>query len=194
MRHFLICLLVLTFSLAGRTQNSDPQLNERLQAYMKLSKDLDFEGLMNYLHPKLFTIAPKEAMAETLKKAYDNDQMHISIDSMAILNIGEDFTVGAARYKKIDYELSLQLRFKDTAITEKREFVNGLLKNLEGSFPGKKVGYAAAQKAFWVKGPDLLFAIKDSPETSWMFLGYNKNPQLIQALFPPEVIAHFKLL
>jgi hypothetical protein len=47
---------------------------------------------------------------------------------------------------------------------------------------------------FIVKGSDFMFAIKDKPQAQWMFLGYQKNPDMINALYPKDVIAHFKLL
>jgi hypothetical protein len=39
-----------------------------------------------------------------------------------------------------------------------------------------------------------MFAIKDNELSDWMFLGYQKNEEMIKLLYPQEVIDHFKLL
>jgi len=39
----------------------------------------------------------------------------------------------------------------------------------------------------------VLIAIKDNPQTPWLFLGDNGNNETVKKLFPQEVIEHFKL-
>ncbi len=196
MKKFLLTLLVAVTVLASAAQvkDSDPQLIQRLNKYMQLSKDLKFDQLMDYTYPALFKIAPKEAILQSFEQAYNNEEMQIVIDSIAIQSIGPDFRQQEARFKKIDYFMSIRLRYKDTALLADADFKNRMLKGLEGGFPGKTINYNDKDHSFAVAGTEMMFAIKEAPVAAWMFIGYNKNPELIKALFPQAVIDHFKLL
>ena len=179
--------------MGAAAQTSDAQLNQRMQTYLQLNKNLNFDALMEYIHPVLFTVAPKEAMKQSLEQAFNNEEMKIRIDSIAILQVGADFKEGEALYKKIDYFMTLSMVFKDNQL-EDEEFRNAMTEGMKQGFAGKQVGYDAAKKAIVVSGSEVMFAIKDTAATPWMFLGYEKNPELIKRVFPPGVIAHFKLL
>ena len=90
--------------------------------------------------------------------------------------------------------MSLQLRYNDTVALADTVFKNNLRNGLEVGFPGKKISYNENNYSYTIAGNEVMFAIKENATAAWMFVGYNKNPVLIKALFPEAVIQHFKLL
>ena len=196
MRKWFLCFLIVLTAFVGKAQvaDSDTQLTRRLHHYMQLSKDLKFEQLMDYMHPALFTIAPKEDILKTFEAIYHNEEMKITIDSIAILAIGPGYKNKERIYKKVDYFMSLQLRYNDTVALADTVFKNNLRNGLEVGFPGKKISYNENNYSYTIAGNEVMFAIKENATAAWMFVGYNKNPVLIKALFPEAVIQHFKLL
>ena len=193
MKKLAFILLFLTTAFIGTAQTTDAQLKQRLNNYMQLNKELDFEKIMDYMHPVLFTVAPKEAMQQTMEQAFNSEEMKISIDSLQVLTIGEDFKEGEAVYKKVDYFMSMSMVFKDNMLEDEsfREMITAGMKEAMGN---KQVSYDEKKKALMITGNEVMFAIKDNPKTEWLFLGYDKNPELIKAIFPKSVIAHYKLL
>jgi hypothetical protein len=196
MRKLVIGFLIAFSSVASIAQdNSDPELSKRLDKYMNLTRELKFEEIMEYTHPKIFAIASKEQLAEVFKQAFDNEEMSIGIDSTAIVGISDAFKLKDATYKKIVYSMNMVVRFKDTISLKEESFIGTMKMAFTNAFPGATVEFNKAKKTFQIKALNIMIAIKDNNATPWMFLGYEKkNGELLKVLYPKEVIEHFKLL
>jgi len=195
MKKLTVLLLSFCFLTATAQKTTDTQLTNRLKDYFALSKSLDFAGTMNYMHPKLFTIVPKEQLISTMEAAFNTQEMKISFDSMSVLAISPVYKSGNALYRKVDYYMSMNIALSDSMDLENQQLATILLASFKQSFPGKRVTVQTATNSIQVAGKDLLFAIKDPKVTDWMFLGYERsNPKLAEQLFPKPVRQHFKLL
>src|SRR5689334_15562703 len=97
----LIIISILSISVFAQGK-PDANLNRRLQTYMKLTRELNFEEIMNYTHPKMFALAPKEEMIKIFRQTYDNDQFRMLIDSTSVIGISPSFKVGVTDYRKVD--------------------------------------------------------------------------------------------
>lgn len=147
---------------------------------------------MEYMHPSLFDLAPKEQLIEVFRNVYDNEAMKITIEKLENGSISDPFNLNSVKYCKVDYSMVMNMKFKDDKLSDSAA-INTMVSSLQEGLPGKEVSYDANGKQFVVKGSDILFAIKDSPQAPWLFLGYDGNNELVKKLFPIEVIEHFKL-
>ena len=191
-----VCLLFVFTCVLGITlsaQDKDTVLQRRVNEYMAMSKNADFEKVMEYMHPSLFKLSPRETLIQVMNETFHNPSMEIAFDSIKVIEIGPAFKLGEASWRKTDYYMSMHLKMADASVYTP-EFIEQMKTGLQDQFPGKEVRYDPATKYFIISGMEIFFAIKDNPGTQWMFLGYQKNPQLINALFPKEVIEYFKLL
>lgn len=195
MRKHLFTLLALLASVVVFAQkSSDPELNKRISEYMRLTEQLKFDEVMDYTHPKIFTIAPREQLVEIFKTSFDNESMKISFDSTGIISISEPFKLESASYRRIDYWMAINITFKDTSALADESFVSNMKTSLANGFPGAKIEYNKATKKFEINTSTLMIAIKDDAQKPWMFLGYQKNDNgLSKMLYPQEVLDHFKL-
>lgn len=186
------CFIIV--SASSQVPVSDRDLQKRLDEYMMFNKQLNFQKLMDYIHPVLFKVVPRDKFVEIFDQSFNNDKMKIVIDSMIISAIGPSFKHGESLYKKIDYYMSMDLILKDTTSKNEEDFVPTMINAIQNGFPDHSVSYDKDSDKFTIKGSDIMFAIKDKPQAKWMFLGYQKNPEMINALYPKDVIVHFKLL
>ncbi len=193
MKKRLFFLLLLTVAFGATAQTTDARLNQRLNDYIQLNKDLNFDKIMDYMHPNLFKIAPREALIESFEEAFNSEDVSMRIDTIRILTASPDFTDGEARYKKLDYYMSMSMYFEGDML-EYPDFRASMEEGMKSTFEKKKVSYDEKKKALVIAGNEVMFAIKDNANAEWLFLGYEKNPQLIKAVFPKAVIAHYKLL
>ncbi len=186
---------LISFFLLAITGFAQPDtaLSKRLEEYIRLNKELKFEELMEYIHPSLFKLAPKDQLIEVFKKVYDNDEMKISIDNLEKRSISDLYALNGVQYHKVDYYMVMRMKFKDESKTLDSSFVNSMTTSLEAALPKKKVSYDAAGNQFFIKGTDVLMAIKDSPKSNWLFLGYDAGNEIIKQLLPMELIEHFNL-
>jgi hypothetical protein len=185
---FVLCALFVNFLVVAQ----DSKLKIRLDEYMRLNRELNFERLMDYVHPKLFTLAPREQLISYFKNIYDNEEMKIRIDSASISAISPVYKLTPGFYHKVDYKMRLTLILNDTAVTNQESFRNLIIANLENSFSGK-VTYNSEKSSFDIAMSSILVAIKDDEKTDWLFLGYDGKQPLIKTLIPAQVLTHFKL-
>lgn len=195
MKKLIVLLLPFLFFAASAQTSTDAQLNKRLKTYMALSKELDFAGVMDYMHPMLFTIVPKEQLVQTMETAFQTPGMKITFDSMAVVAISPPYKTGSATYRKVDYFMAMNITLNDSLDLANKQLADIMVASFQQGFPGKKVSVQAATNSILVYGKDVMFAIKDPKATEWMFLGYDRsNPKLAAQLFPKAVRQHFKLL
>ena len=186
---FFIALCCLS-TLAQR----DTSLQRRLDAYLAANKQLDFEKLMDYIHPKLFDIVPREQMIELFKSIFDNPQMMISMDSMSVIGVSKSFNFKGAEYKKVDYYLRMSLRFKDSTVLKDQDRVSEIQEQVKTSMSAEKIRYVPQNNSLAIDAKKIMFAIKDNPRTQWMFVGYEpQQREMMKALVPEEVLTNFKL-
>jgi hypothetical protein len=172
----------------------DTSLQRRLDEYLAANRQLDFEKLMNYIHPKLFEIVPREQMIELFKSVFDNPQMTISMDSMSVTGISKSFNFNGAEYKKVDYYLGMSMRFKDSTLLKDQDKISQIQEGVKTSMGAEKVKYVAENNSLAIDAKKIMFAIKDNPRTQWMFVGYEpQQREIMKTLIPEEVLTNFKL-
>lgn len=195
MKNLPVFLLSFFFFAAAAQKTTDVQLNNRLKEYFAFSKNLELDKAMEYMHPKLFTIAPKEQIIASMEAAFNQPQMSFSFDSMSVAAISPIYKTGTESYRKVDYYMSMNITLSDSLDLKIPELAAAMQASFKTGFPGKKIVIDTNTNSINVKGNELLFAIKDPKVTEWMFLGYDRNnPQLIKLLFPKAMRQHFKLL
>ena len=187
---FFLFLFSLLFSFA-KAQSDDKALNTRLNEYMAWSSQLNFEKIMDYIHPSLFRIIPKQTMLEALKAPFESNEVKVTLDSLAVLEVSPVFTHNSSDYRKVKYRVVMDMYFTDKEAVENNSFIDLVLSGLQGEFPDSKVSFDKSRKSFHISGTDILIAIKDK-NTQWMFVGTEKDNELMDKLFAKEVREKFQ--
>lgn len=195
MKKYFLVFSAILFSIASFAQhNTDTSFSRRLNDYMRFTRELKFDDIVNYTHPRLFSVATREQLKAFLENSFDNEQMKIGFDSTAVVSVSEDFKSENVNYKKVDYWMAVNVSFKNTAALTDSNFISSMTAALQQGFPDGKIVYNPFRKKFEIQTKGIMIAIKDNDSTPWMFLGYQKNEALIRKIYSPEVISHFKLL
>ena len=195
MKKLIVLLLSFWWFAAQAQKSTDAKLNSRLQTYMSASQQLDFDKVMDLMHPRLFTVAPREQLIETMEQAFNNPQLTIRFDSMRVLAISPAFQLAKETYRKVDYFMQMTITLNDSLDLRQQALSDAMKKSFSAGFPGKEVQINPEKNTIHVAGLDLMFAIKGPGVVEWMFLGYEKkNPQLLKHLYPQQVRQHFGLL
>jgi hypothetical protein len=189
---FLLLSSVLVISSWAQVKSGDADLDKRLAEYMKYNDELNFEKIMDYMHPKLFKIAPRDAIVASMKAAFESEDMKLTMDDLGVTGVGPSFKSAGSEYRKVEYKMTMTIGFTDTTVYEP-EFIEQMTAIYTESFAGKKVTFDKKAKAFVIVGTDILYAIKDAGKP-WLFIGYKNDPELLKQLFSKEVIDHFKML
>lgn len=189
---FLLSVMIMS-TLQAQVKSGDAELDKRLAAYMQANEDKDFETVMEYMHPNLFKLAPKEAILASMKSVFESGEMEIKMSDLGITSAEtKSFVFAGIQYRKVFYKMTISMKFTDTSVYNP-EFIDMMTETFKASFEGKKVSFDQNTRSFIISGTDILYAIKDGGK-EWLFLGFKNDPDMIKKLFPKEVADHYKMM
>lgn len=194
MKSLQLAFLLLFFSLAAPAKaQTDPSLKRRLTEYMALTRSLNFDSLMNYIHPKLFSIAPREQMVAVMKSTFQGDEdIEIRLDSMETGTISKPFIAEGGTYTKIAYSMLIRLRMKEE---DPEKQANSMMMSLFQSQYGKEnVRYDAGTRFYMIRIQTFMVGVKDSESPEWTFLNFKPEDAITARLLPKAVIEQLKQL
>lgn len=194
MKRFLVLLLVSFFFQSNAQKIDDPRLEKRLNDFMAVNRQMDFEKIIDFMHPKLFTLAPRNLLVQSMQKTFANEEMKFSFDSMSLVTITPVFNFEKSNYRKIDYYLGMTIKLSNAMDLKDEEYARIMKAAMEAGFPGKKIIIDSAENSIRVLGNEVMFAIQDVGSNEWMFLGYETGKkELVEKLYPLPVRKYFKL-
>jgi hypothetical protein len=189
MQKIALTLVLFLSGLAVFSQNN-PQLHKRLQLFMEANKNMDFEKIMDYTYPKLFTIATREQMIEVIKSSFDNEEMKVTMDSLKIDSVYQSFAIKQNSYAKIKYSMKMVMKFKlkeEGNEEEKKQMAEMMLPLMKEQFGSNKVRIDDAG-VFHIKTITYMVAIKDEYAKEWCFVNLNENDPLATKILSKELL------
>jgi hypothetical protein len=158
MRKLFFALLLLA-NTACHAQSADRELNEALSHYMTYSTGTAIDQLMNYLYPRVFELAPKEAIAKALKDAYNSEEISIVIDSAAVLQVDSIRKFGKGNYTRFSYLVRMKMKILNNDLAKNTEAIK---KSYYKSIGEKNVHYDDNTGYFTIMQSKEGLAIKDN--------------------------------
>lgn len=172
-----ICLVLLTTLSFG--QANKKQLKSSVETYMKYSKALDSDNIIEQLNPKLFNVVPKEDLKASMDMVLNVPGMDISIDDLSVLSISDIKTINKKKFAIIDYSAVTTMKLTND---EMKASANQMLAAFQQQFGESNVSFNQENNSFAVKAKKQMVAefVKDK----WTFVDYDKaSPQLMELVF-----------
>jgi len=191
MKSIFLSLLFLVFGVIGNAQQ-DTSLVSRVNEMLKLTQLKDLEKVMDFTYPKLFTIAPREALIEVMRNTYETDEYIIELDSVNIVTIFPIFKINDTSYAKVKHTMLMKMKYKepyDTADKESKELMVSLMQQKFGEGNVRFDPIANSLNIFMT--PDMV-GIK-TKSLNWTFANLNEdNPAMLNMLFSKQVLNKLK--
>ena len=183
-----IILVAVSFMVSGSLYSQpDTSLASRLNAMLKFTQTKDIEKVMDYTYPKLFTIAPREMLLQTMQDTYETDEYIIELDSIAVQTIYPVFNINDTSYVKVKHTMLMKMKYKepyDTANKESNEFLINLMEEKFGKGNVRFDVKANSLNIFMV--PDIV-GVKPK-DGLWTFANLDEdNPAMVNMLFSKQV-------
>ena len=191
MRNLFLALLLNSFAVIGNAQE-DTSLVNRLNIIFSFTQAKDFEKVMEYKYPKLFTIVPKKTMIGTMKFAFDSEDFTIELDSIKILKIFPIFKINDTSYVKVRHTMLMKIKFLEPYDSVKKELSEIMVSFMSQKYGGENVRLdPVANSVNIFVTPDMI-GIKDN-SSKWTFVNLNEDkPQILNMLFSKEVLDKLK--
>ena len=157
-------------------------IREKAETYLQATENADWEGVVDMLYPKLFTLSPREAMINTFKNM-EGEGMKIRIHDTAISSISDINTYEEEQYAFVKYSMIMDMQLTGEAFQE--ESIIGMLKNqFEGTYGAENVRFEQESNTFVINADNTMIALAPKNSTDWKFLEYKveMEPMLTQIL------------
>ena len=141
---------------------------------------------MDFTHPKLFTIVPRDKMVEILQRMTKGDGFVITIAPVAPrFNFGEIKKIDNASYSVITYDLTMKMRFTEPVADDELEF---LLASFKTNLKTDNVTFDRKDNSFNIIKKSQTVAVWDKDTNGkWMFVNNSDGP-IKSRLFSEKVI------
>lgn len=195
-------ILALSCSFFISTVNSQTlrdslDLRRDLDSYQRVSMKLDIDSILAFMPPKMFTIAPKNRIKESLESTFINEDFTMGFDTLAygamlpLVKIGNQFCT------MVNYNIRMSITFSgkpDSAL------VNILTEVFSEEYGADNVQIDPKNSArLNIKSPDKkMFALKEPGWDSWKFLedtradADSNQRKIMDMVIPKEVLDFFK--
>lgn len=180
---FYTALLVLA-SYSGFSQDA-ASMKAGAQALIDKTVAKDYNALLDMTYPKLFELAPREAVLESLKSTFDGNQGF----KIVMLPMAPNFVfgpikkIGTQSFAIIDHDNSLQVIWEEPIPADEIENYVGLFKT---NMKTENVSYDAAKKTMNIKAKAKMVAVADeTTKNKWTYLTY--SDQMFAVLFDENI-------
>lgn len=191
----LLFLLSLTTTFA-QTDNADIQ--KTFEDYFKAVEQSNYPKVVDYLYPKLFDIAPKEAMLQAMEEMTTDTNVTIKLHSAVVKKISKTFVLDKIKYAVVKHSFKMTMLFKnnnsDANIKEdgSLDVADFTFKLLKGKYGEENVALDKEKSIIEVFSNSEMYAINDPAYPGWKFLEKKEEMQsLLEQLLPKKVLKKF---
>ncbi|MCW4470512.1 hypothetical protein OGH69_16190 [Flavobacterium sp. MFBS3-15] len=183
-KSFLFSVLLIT-SLNTFAQDKK-SLEERTVLNYSYTASEQYEKLMDFTHPKIFTLVPREKMVEIMQRMTKGDGFVITIAPVAPrFNFGEIKKIDDASYSVITYDLAMKMRFTEPVADSELDF---LLASFKTNLKTDDVTFDKRDNSFNIIKKSQSVAVWDKDSNGkWMFVNNSDGP-IKTKLFSEKVI------
>jgi len=187
---FISLVLLLQITLSAQV---DQRLKERLDSTLMATKAMDFERVMDFTYPKLFTIVPREQLLNMMKEAFQANEFQISLDSLEIIRINPVFTTEEGQFSLIRHKMTMFMKINPAELegdsTESRHMIAEMIKM---QFGDDNVVYEKETQTLKIKILADMVAVKDNYAPEWCFVNFKNDDELSSLLFSKSVLDKLK--
>ena len=175
------------FVLASYTSFSQDAASMKAGAQTLIDKTVakDYNALLDMTYPKLFTLAPREAVLESLKSTFDGNQGFkiVMLPTAPNFVFGEIKKIGNQSFAVINHDNALQVIWDEPIPAAEVENYVGLFKT---NMKTEDVTYDAAKKTMNIKAKAKMVAVADeTTKNKWTYLTY--SDQMFAVLFDENI-------
>ena len=187
MKKIIFLLFLISIIVKGYPQFSgdSTELVKRLETFMQHNRDLDFDKLMNYVYPQVFTLASRDQMIQAMEAAFKNPELAMKMDSLRIERIYPVFAIGNSRYAKVLY--SMRILMTPGQVGDSVD-INGFLALMQEQFGKENVRLHENLKTLIIKQQLAMAAIKDDSSKEWTFLNMKDGDPIMEKLLEKSVL------
>ena len=177
----------MTLSISA--QSHKEIITKEAQTYYDYMTNQNFDGVLDYMYPKVFEMAPREQMKMGMQQMFNSPDMKIEFLNNDITNVSEAKEVDGVTYAAVYYNSKMKMTFVselDKSEEDKSSFIQFMKGTMASQFGEENVKADAETMSLVINMDATMFAIKDPKFDGWKFLGNDDAMQMIVNSIIPE--------
>lgn len=169
---------------------TEESLKKDLDHYLKLTKEVRIDEMLDFVPDALFDIVPQETFCDMFYKVFHNEEMPISIVGIQNLKFYKIIPYENAHYSMVKYGTFIRMDISQLLENEGDE--KKYLDAFKLQFGNDNVTFDKTSKALNVYQENKMFAIATQGGDSWKFINNEANMKgIIEQIVPKKVQNEF---
>ncbi|MEY8849377.1 hypothetical protein AB9K26_11205 [Psychroserpens sp. XS_ASV72] len=183
----LCCLL----SLSSLAQSDKTIIQNHVETYFEYMTNQNFDGVLDYMYPKVFDMAPRSQMKLGMEQMFNAEGMKIAFLSNDVTNVSDLIDFEGKNYALINYNSKMKMTFlseQNQPEEDQKGFLTFMKATMETQFGEGNVTDELETMSLIVNMDATMYAIKDPNYEGWKLLGNDDAMKtLVDTIIPEEV-------
>jgi hypothetical protein len=183
--------IALFFTLFSFAQTDIDTIKKETLTYFKYVENNNSEGVIGYMHPKVFETVSKEELKAGMDQMLKNEQMKIEFLSTDILNVSDVIEHKKSKFCLLEYSNEMKMTFLsevEKSLEEKQTFINFMKSTMEAQFGEGNVEANAENAALNIHIESTIYTVYNSEFEGWKFLANDPNMKAVIDTIIPETV------
>ncbi|MFK7781743.1 hypothetical protein [Psychroserpens sp.] len=184
---FFICFI----SVSAYSQSHKTILIKEANIYFDYMVKQNFDGVLDYMYPKVFEMAPREQMKAGMQQMFNAEDMTIQFLSNVVTQVTDTKNLEGITYAAIFYSSKMKMTFlteEEQAEDDKKGFLMFMKATMQTQFGEDNVVEELSTMSLIIDMDATMFAIDDPKYKGWKFLGNDDAMATIVNSVIPESI------
>ncbi len=186
----ILCVLLLIAILPAYAQDLSTEVQKEYMAYSALLKAKDFDKVLDYTHPGLFEVYPKDQLKAALEQVFNNPQIQIELSDPVLSEFAPAKQVEANHYVKFKSMTVTKMKFgffDELPEADKANALAMMKDNLKAQFGEDNFSYDEKTGFFTVTANNQMLAVSQDKK-GWKFVDVSNKQQrpILEKFIPAE--------
>ncbi|GAB0155203.1 hypothetical protein CHRYSEOSP005_04640 [Chryseobacterium sp. Alg-005] len=192
MKTKVFIILFSLFSLFSYCQTKDNAsvagIKKTLASFARSLQTKNINNTVDLIHPKYFTITPKDKMLSMLTFTYDNPYMKTDVQRFVIHSVEKPEKIGNEYFSVTDYSFKMNLKIDWSQLPVAEEMKKQIRQSITKQFGNGNVQHVQKGDYYIINTKMKACAISgDNKNWKLIILEKNQKPQLMKIL-PKKVV------
>ncbi len=191
MKRLSLLALILFLSITTQAQTYKTEITKHAETYYNYLTNQNFDGILDYMYPKVFEMAPREQMKAGMQQMFNSKDMQIEFLSNEVNRVTDTMMVNGITYAAIFYNSKMKMTFTselDKPEEDQKGFLDFMKTTMDTQFGAENVTSDLETMALTINMDANMFAIKDPQYNDWKFMGNDDAmKKMVDSIIPESV-------
>ena len=184
---FLFSAVLFSFALKGQA-SVNPAIQAKLDEFIQLSNNQEWDKAFDLLYPKLFTKVPKQDLVDIMV-GMESDGLMLNMTNTKITSTSVPVQVGDETFVKVTYTADLRVSIRPNGLYDAQKSMLAIEEQFQKTYGVENVKLDMDRKQYQIKASKSMMAIKTGNVEDWKLVEINMDqPDLMTSLFPATVM------